>query len=150
MDINRNAPAVAIKEIRISASPEEVWKVHADINGWQAWNPDISASKLEGELAPGSEFSWTSRGVKITSTLQEVEAETRLSWTGSGPGTSARHLWTLEADGDGTLLKTEESMEGWMVSLLKRKMQKTLENSLTGWLIDLKQEVEMGRNGRTT
>ncbi len=149
MEINRKAPAVAAQEIRIEASPAEVWKTHADINGWHTWNPDISASKLDGELAPGSVFRWTSGGVKITSTLQEVEDSKRLCWTGKGPGSTAMHLWTLEADGEGTILKTEESMDGWLVSLMKGKMQKTLEASLNGWLIDLKQEVEMGRNGRS-
>ena len=32
VDINRKAPAFAEKEIRIEATPQEVWKVHADIN----------------------------------------------------------------------------------------------------------------------
>jgi len=73
----------------------------------------------------------------------------RISWTGRGAGTSARHQWTLEADGEGTILRTEESMEGWLVSLMKGKAQKNLESSLAGWLIDLKQAVEMGRNGST-
>ncbi len=91
MEINRQAPAVAEKEIRIDASPADVWKVHADINGWHTWNPDISTSKLVGELSPGSEFKWTSGGVKITSTLEEVEESRRISWTGRGAGTSARH-----------------------------------------------------------
>ena len=147
VEINRQAPAVAEREIRIDASPADVWKVHADINGWHTWNPDISASKLVGELSPGSEFNWTSGGVKITSTLQEVEDSRRISWTGRGAGTSARHLWTLEADGDSTILRTEESMEGWLISLMKGKAQKTLEASLDGWLIDLKQAVEMNHNG---
>jgi len=147
VDINRKAPAFAEKEIRIEATPEEVWKVHADINRWHTWNPDISASKLSGDLTPGSEFNWTSGGVKITSVLQEVEESTIISWTGRGAGTSARHVWTLEADGEGTILRTEESMEGWLISLMKGKAQKTLESSLAGWLIDLKQAVEMGRNG---
>jgi uncharacterized protein YndB with AHSA1/START domain len=142
VEINRQAPAVAEKEIRIDASPADVWKVHADINGWHTWNPDISTSKLVGELSPGSEFNWTAGGVKITSTLQEVEESRRISWTGKGAGTSARHLWTLEADGNGTILRTEESMEGWSVSLLKGFFQKTLDKSLDAWLPALKTAVE--------
>lgn len=148
MEINDKAPAVVRKEIVINALPEEVWDIHTDINGWSDWNPDIASSKLQGPLAVGTVFSWKSRGMNITSTIQEIEPSNRIGWTGTGFGARARHIWTLEPNGKGTLIKTEESLEGWLVTLLKGRMRKNLETSLNAWLIDLKNEVEMASNGK--
>ena len=148
MEINKKAPAVARKDIVINAPPEEVWEIHTDINGWSDWNPDIASSKLEGPLAEGTVFNWKSGGVNLTSTIQELEPVSKIGWTGTGFGSRARHIWTLEPNGKGTLITTEESLEGWLVSLLRGRMRKTLETSLNAWLIDLKSEVEMAANGK--
>jgi len=147
LEINDKAPAVARKEIVIDASPEQVWEVHTNINGWSDWNPDVASSKLKGPLAKGAVFNWKSRGMNLTSTIQDLEPGRRIGWTGEGFGARARHVWTLEPNGKGTLLKTEESLEGWLVNLLRGRMQKALETSLDAWLIDLKNEVEMATNG---
>lgn len=148
LEINSKAPAVVRKEIHIKAAPGDVWAIHTDINGWSDWNPDVSDSKLEGSLTKGAVFNWTSKGFKLTSIIQDLEPEQRIGWTGRGFGSMAKHLWILEPDGDGgTILRTEESLEGWLVNLLKGKMQRTMEISLEGWLIDLKNEVEMEANG---
>ena len=143
MTINSDAPAVSRKEIRIEASPVEVWAVHADINAWSDWNADISASRLHGDLVPGAVFEWESNGMGITSTLEVVEPGRRIGWTGRARGTQARHLWILEKDGDGTIIRTEESLEGWMTKLLRRQVQRAMDTSLDAWLQDLKTEVEM-------
>jgi hypothetical protein len=149
VEINKKAPVQAQKEILVNASPESVWKIHADINGWSDWNPDISFSKLEGELAEGAVFNWKSRKAKITSVICDLEPGRRIAWTGQGMGVQARHVWTIEPNGSGTILKTEESMEGWLVNLMKGRMRKVLESSLDAWLIDLKTEAEMEANGNS-
>jgi len=149
VDINKKAPAVAREEILIDASPEEVWEVHSDINSWSDWNADIEVSKLDGTLSMGAIFNWKSKGMNLTSTIQDLEPGVRIGWTGSSRGARARHIWTLEQNGKGTNVTTEESLEGWLVSLLRGKMRKTLETSLNAWLIDLKNEVEMSSNGNS-
>lgn len=57
-------------------------------------------------------------------------------------GTRATHVWTMLPEKNGTLLVTEESMEGWLVRLLKGTMRKALEGSLNDWLQSLKREAE--------
>ncbi len=57
-------------------------------------------------------------------------------------GTRAIHVWRLEPTEHGTLVVTEESMDGWPVNLLKGFFQKTLDQTLDAWLFALKTEVE--------
>jgi uncharacterized protein YndB with AHSA1/START domain len=142
MKINPQAPLIAHREIFIQAPPEVVWKTHTDINAWGQWQPGVTLAKLEGPLAVGSTFQFKAGGLTITSTIQEVEPNQRIGWTGKAIGTQARHIWMLTPQPNGTLLKTEESMEGWLVSLLKLLMPKFLDKSLDNWLQSLKNNVE--------
>lgn len=142
MEINSKAPAISRHEIMINASSETIWQILTDINHWNVWYPNISESKLEGLLEPGSVFRWKSGGTAILSTLQEVEPSRRISWTGKAIGTQAIHIWILEPHEKGVLVRTEESFEGWLVRLLRGMMQEMLDTSLQTWLQHLKQKVE--------
>lgn len=144
MEINSTAAAIAHHEIKINASSEVIWHLLSDIDHWHVWYPNVSKSKLEGSLIPGSVFRWKSGGTNIISTLQEVEPQRRISWTGKTLGTQAIHVWILEPQEKGVLVRTEESFEGWLVHLLKGTMQKMLDTSLQTWLKHLKQKAEEG------
>jgi uncharacterized protein YndB with AHSA1/START domain len=142
MEINHQAPLVARKEVFIQATPGVVWKIHTDINAWSQWHPDITMTNLEVPLAVGSVFRWKSGGMTLTSTIQVVEPGRQIGWTGRGLGSKAIHLWTLEPRNGGTLLVTEESLEGWLVRLLKVVTPGFLEESLDTWLQAIKREAE--------
>lgn len=142
MQINLNAPSIARKEIMIHAPLETIWQILSDIDHWSTWYPAVSQSKLEGLFIPGSIFRWKSGGTSITSTLQEVEPQRRISWTGRALGTQAIHVWILQPKEGGVLVRTEESFEGWLVRLLKGVMQRMLDTSLQAWLEHLKQHAE--------
>lgn len=142
MEINANAPALARHQTLINAPIENVWRLLSDINHWSVWQSDISNAVLEGTLAPGSVFRWKSSGTSVVSQIQEVVPQHRLGWTGKAMGASAKHLWILEPQAGGVLVKTEESFDGWVVILLKGMMQKTLDTSLQAWLMQLKKTAE--------
>jgi hypothetical protein len=142
MEINPQAPAIARHEITINASSERIWQLLTNINDWTAWNLNISEAKLEGSFKVGSIFRWKSGGTAIVSTLQEVEPQRRIVWTGKVFGTQAIHVWILEPQPNGTIVRTEESFEGWLVVLLRGMMQKTLDTSLKNWLQLLKTRAE--------
>ena len=57
-------------------------------------------------------------------------------------GTRAVHDWRFEPSDSGTRVVTEESMEGWPVSLLRGFFEKTLDRSLDAWLTGLKAKAE--------
>jgi uncharacterized protein YndB with AHSA1/START domain len=142
MEINHQAPLVSQKEMFIQASPEEIWRIHTAINDWPQWQPTIGMANLDGPLATGSIFQWKSGGLTITSTVQVVEPNRKVGWTGKALGTRASHIWIFKPHNGGTMLATEESMEGWLISILKLIMPKFLEESLDTWLQSLKSKAE--------
>jgi hypothetical protein len=141
--INPDAPVKADLQIVIQADRDAVWKLLTDIDRWPVWVRSITKAKLEGDLAHFSGFRWKSNGLGIKSTLQLVEPKTRLAWTGKAAGMTAIHVWELHDHEDGgTLVKTSESMEGFLAKLLMSSAK--LERSLNDWLKDLKKAAEGG------
>lgn len=144
MTVDRNAPLVARQEIMIAARREKVWALLTDIERWPEWQSDVSSARLEGPLAPGTVFRWKAKGLGITSTIEMVEGEKRVGWTGDSLGMKAVHIWTLEQQTSGTRVITEESLSGWLASLLKIFDKHFLEKSLLNSLQVLKARVEQG------
>ena len=136
----------AKREVFVQASPESVWRIHADIDAWHQWQPDITTAKLSGPIAVGGVFRWKSGGLAITSTIQDLEPNRKISWSGKAIGTQAHHSWTFRLQESGTTITTEESMEGWLVSLLKLVSPRFLDKSLDTWLRSLKAKAEASGN----
>ena len=130
------------KQVLIRASPEVVWRVQTDINSWSQWNRSISVARTIGPLAVGSSFEWKSGGFKIASVIQTLEPVRHMSWTGISIGTDAEHTWTFLPQDGGTLVTSQESMRGWLVSLLKLLIPRFLDKSLDKWLQALKVKSE--------
>jgi uncharacterized protein YndB with AHSA1/START domain len=64
--------------LRTQASPEALWELLSDINGWGAWNDGIETITLDGPLAVGAIFRMKPPGEDVlTSTVAELE-ENRL------------------------------------------------------------------------
>jgi hypothetical protein len=145
MEINQQATLVTRREVFIQAQPQVVWKIHTNINSWSKWQPDIAFSEIEGPLIAGTVFHWKPGGLTINSTIEVLEPDQRIGWTGTAIGTQARHIWTLKSHQNGTLLTTEESMEGWLARILKVVMPRFLDKSLDTWLQSLKKQAESGR-----
>ena len=78
----------------------------------------------------------------MTSTLQEVESNRRITWTGVTMGMKAIHIWMLEPQSNGTLAITEESRPRRLSRLLKTFDPTFLEKSLEVSLQVLKTRVE--------
>ncbi len=142
MKINNKAPLVSKNEQFIASSPESVWKTHTDISKWSEWHSEISSVEFTESLETGSQFRWKSGGLAIKSTIQTVEKNKKIVWTGKSIGSQAIHVWKFKEKQNGTLVITEESMEGWLVQILKITMPKFLEKSLNSWLEELKNKVE--------
>jgi hypothetical protein len=145
MEINQQATLVARREVFIHAQPQVVWKIHTDINSWSQWQPGIAFSEMKGPLNAGTVFHWKPGGITINSTIEVLEPDQQIGWTGTAIGTQARHIWTLKPHKDGTLLTTEESMDGWLTRILKVVMPRFLDASLDTWLQSLKKQAESGR-----
>jgi uncharacterized protein YndB with AHSA1/START domain len=142
MEINTNAPLVAEHRIVIAAPRPAVWALLTDIADWPRWHSAITRAELDGPLAPASSFRWTSGGMAIVSTLQLVEHERRLGWTGKALGTTTEHIWTLEEHPEGTLVTTAESMSGWLIYPVKLITPGFLSDALQTWLAALRRAAE--------
>jgi uncharacterized membrane protein len=141
-DINRNAPVKTQQQITIHASPEKIYQIMSDVNHWSNWNKDIQDPVMKVPFQKGNSFDWKSGGLTIRSTLHTAIPSSKIGWSGPTFGAFAIHNWTLVPDGDQTTVIVDESMEGWLVSMMRKKFQSHLEQSLQTWLKDLKTEAE--------
>jgi uncharacterized protein YndB with AHSA1/START domain len=128
-------PAAQIRyraERVIPAPLDVVWNAHTDVAAWPAWQTAVVTNELldPGPLAPGSRFRWTTpvpetplspaTTLTITSTVQQVEPQRCIRWTGPAEGPGLRidegvHVWTFEAVPGGTRVVTEETHAGAQV-----------------------------------
>jgi uncharacterized protein YndB with AHSA1/START domain len=142
MDVNANAPVVTRDEILIEAPPDVAWKVLTDISAWPRWRPGVRTTPVEGALAVGSVFHWEEGGLRIASTVREIDPPRRLVWTGPAQGVDAIHVWRFTPAGGGVLVQTEESWEGESVQAQAVDLQALLDAAIRAWLTDLKIEAE--------
>lgn len=142
MTINQDAPVVQKNAILINVKPEVVWQVLTNIESWEDWNKRIIKPKLQGKLNIGSRFTWKTNGSKIKSTIHSFRLYRVIGWQGKAFGASAIHNWYLEPTKTGTIVRVQESMEGWIIRLMKKKMNEKLANDMIYWLEQLKIECE--------
>ncbi len=142
MDINHNASLIAAEEIYIEVPLQMVWTIQTNIQKWPEWQTDVTQANFDGDLVEGTVFTWKSAGLKIVSQLQIVQPQTTIGWTGKAFGTYANHIWEFETQEQGTLVRTRESMEGWIPRLIKMIDAKFLEKSLQKSLKTLKEYAE--------
>lgn len=142
MQLSPTAPVRYIQHVEINAPLDTVWSLMSDIAGWPRWNPDITAATLLGELQPGSTFRWKAGPGTIVSTLEAVEPQQLMAWSGRLPGIKAVHIWRLEGDAMHTTVTTEESWEGLVATLFKGYSQKTLQRAVESGLALLKTAAE--------
>ncbi|MEU2206495.1 SRPBCC family protein [Streptomyces hygroscopicus] len=140
--IDETAPVVSRHSIRIAAPIERVWQLHTDVGAWPRWQTDIESARIDGPVTPGNTFHWTSAGLSIGSTIYAVEAPRRILWGGTAHGITAIHEWRFEADGDGTLVRNEESWSGDPVDADTENSRKLLGQSLDAWLEHLRRAAE--------
>ena len=140
--INERAPIIVRSEIEVRATPEVVWRTLTNFDSWPLWNRKVKSLQLDGDVEPGSSFRWKAGLSSLTSTVQRVEAPRLISWAGRTMGIKAAHVYRLAPSAGRTQVYTEESWEGLLPSLLKSRLQRTLEKSFREGLSALKQEAE--------
>lgn len=140
--INSKAAVVCSKTIGIQADAKTVWKVLTDIDQWPTWQTDIVKANLKNEFREGAVFVWKTGGVTIKSTIHTVVPERYFGWTGKTFGLFAIHNWTLEEHDGMTLVRVDESMEGFLAVLFKRSFNRNLEKGMQHWLNLLKEQCE--------
>jgi len=142
MQINQGAPVIVSREIDVAAEPAIIWDVLTNIQDWPAWDPKVKSATLAGRIEEGTVFRWKTGLSSITSTVQSVDRPHFISWSGKTFGINAYHEYGFEPSSSGTLVRTVESWDGPLVSLLRVPIRKMLSESLEGGLSHLKIESE--------
>ena len=142
MDIDTSAPVITRDEILIAAPIETIWRIQTDVAAWPSWQPDVDGAEVDGPLDVGSVFRWQTAGLDITSKVEEVDAPNRIVWGGSAQGIVAVHVWTLESQADGVVVRTAESWTGQPVEAQAKSLQGALDGSLRNWSENLKRTAE--------
>jgi uncharacterized protein YndB with AHSA1/START domain len=130
------------RELEIAAPPEVVWEVLTGFEQWPKWNPEVKSMKIDGPVAPGTEFRWKSGPGTIVSTLEQVDPPRYIRWRGRTLSVKAIHEWRLEPANGGTRVETDESFSGFLARLFHGSLQKTLDRSTESGLEHLKRESE--------
>ena len=111
-------PAKISATIDITARPEPVWAVLADLASYPEWNPVFR--KVSGQLIPGRRITITSTqpetGHTMTVKVKVLTAEppTELRWGSSVLGImNSEHSFILSPTSGGTQLVQIQTYRGW-------------------------------------
>lgn len=144
--LNEKAPVISKKSITVSAPVNVVWEVLTDINSWPAWQKNVTKSELQGELREGAVFKWKADGISFKSKIHTNKENALFGWTGKTWGAYAVHNWFFSKNGDYTIVKAEESLQGVLPYLFKSYFQKNLNTGMEMQLHELKQASERKYN----
>lgn len=140
--VNERAPVVGAGEIEIAADPQVVWDVLTAFEDWPSWNREVKSMSMHGAVVRGTTFRWKAGPGTITSTIERVEPPRLIAWTGKTLGIRAIHFYWLEPRDGKTFVRTKESYEGLVASVLRGPLKNTLNRALADGLQSLKAEAE--------
>jgi len=75
--------------------------------------------------------------------LHTINPEKEFGWTGKTFGMFAIHNWTLTELNGQTIVKVDESMEGFLARLFKKSFNRNLKKGMVKWLDLLKRQCEI-------
>jgi hypothetical protein len=111
------------EKIFIDAPPEVVWRVFAQLEKWDDWNPACrQCCILEGaEMSAGTCFSFVIRPfvfpLKVSPRIVSCQPLQEAVWEGGRFGLHATHRWRFRPSGTGTELLSVENFRGPLVWL---------------------------------
>jgi hypothetical protein len=133
---NLSAMALEIKtEIKINATPEEVWKILTDFNGYPNWNPFIKS--IKGQVVIGEKITVRieppeAKGMTFKPKIVTFAKNIELSWLGHLllPGLfDGKHKFELIDNGNGTITFIQsEKFRGLLVPFFKKQLKTNTKN----------------------
>jgi uncharacterized protein YndB with AHSA1/START domain len=140
------ADLFAHNEIVVRSSCEKVFANIVDAQAWPSWYPNSRNAMLrnspDGKLREGTQFSWDTFGVSITSRIHEFVPDSRIGWFGDGIGMNAYHTFLLLKTDKGCHIVTEEVVKGPGVVEFREKQPNAMQEGHDLWLSTLKQRSE--------
>jgi hypothetical protein len=122
-------------EITIKATPEKVWSIFANFDGYPEWNPFIKW--IKGEISAGNKITVRleppkGRGITMRPEVLVFEKNSEFSWIGHLmlPGLfDGEHRFKLINNGNGTTTFIQsEKFDGILVPLFKKMLDGSTKN----------------------
>lgn len=104
----------------VSAPPDRVWALVADVEGWPARIPTVDAVERldDGPLAVGSRTRLRQpRLPEAVWTVTELDPGRSFTWTSTSPGVAITAGHVVEPHADGSRLSLSIDISGWMAPL---------------------------------
>ena len=144
-----NSPVYSYNELEIGvAEAELIWSWLIRAESWSSWYPnckDLRILKDEGpNLEAGSEFDWTTFGVRVKTRVDKFIPYEALSWRGSGLGAEGYHIWIIEPLKYSYKVITEEVQRGFVPYVGRYPIKKLLLKYHQIWLEGLARMVRSG------
>jgi hypothetical protein len=130
------SPVFARNELFVPAPAEHVWAWLVKAGRWPEFYGNAKDVAIEGgnELAHGTLFHWTTFGIRAHTTITELVPNQRLSWSGKGLGSTAYHGWVIHPCEGGCYVITEETQQGFIVSVARAILRRGLLKWHQRWL----------------
>lgn len=136
--INEQAPVQSKGRVEISAPISTVWKILTGIDKWPGWQKSVTKTTIHGEIKEAAQFEWKSDGLSFKSRVHTMVPESKFGWTGTTLGAYAIHNWFFESNGNKTIVRVEESLQGVFPRLFKNYFQKNLDSGILKNMNELK------------
>lgn len=88
----------------ILASPRRVWETLTDWSTASEWMPGVSDMRAAGDVAVGTELTFSARGKARTSTVTALDPERLITMSSSMPGVLADYTYSLQPAGNATAI----------------------------------------------
>lgn len=124
-------------ELFIAAPAPRIFAMLLRAKEWPSFYANAKKVEIDGGsdvLAPATTFHWTTFGVRVHTTIEELVPDRRLAWSGRGTGGTAYHGWVIEPGSGGCLVITEETQQGWLPSLGRFFLRRGLLKWHQRWL----------------
>lgn len=128
------------------ATPEQVWSVFSDLEGWSRWSNFFRSAKwLTGTpWTPSSEaaLELAQPSFKLQVKTAEAAAPNKASYTANVMGVAVKQWFEFSPLNDGTLMKARIELNGPAVFLINEDMKKRGTAIFGQWFEAMKAEAE--------
>lgn len=142
----RTNPVFACNTIDIGAPVSTVFRILTEATEWPTFYPNAADVSIEAGrdavLQGGSRFVWRTFGVRQRSEVTLFDPDVALGWSAESPGTHAYHRWFVASGAGLTHVVTEECQFGFVASVDRYWMNRSLNASHQLWLEGLRERVQ--------
>ena len=143
-------PFYVSNEIEINAPVNVVWSWMVRVAWFHKWYRVWKNVRLEdgnGRLdieKVGDVLLHKVDGFNLRTTIIDFVEDKQIAWTGGQHGMEGVHSWIFIPTDNGTYVRTEETLKGWYVPIIKPILKRKISKWHDYWLSQLKYYAEQG------